>query len=82
MRNTSTALHITDAGRGWWRVWNGSDLVAACPSRGAAEDVVASFLARDALEVANLKITLLEKTLDQQLSNRVFLGLVQRRGPA
>jgi hypothetical protein len=72
------SLRMTDAGRGWVRVWNGTDLVAACPSRKAAEEVVSGILAQDALEVANLKIILLEKTLDQQLSNRVFTRLFQR----
>lgn len=71
-------LFVTDAGRGWWRVWNGNDLLAACPSRRAADDVVQAFCAHEQLSVARTKIALLEKTLDQQLSHRVFLGLVRR----
>lgn len=79
---TSVQLHITDAGRGWFRVWNGPELVAACPSRGAAEEVVRAFEARGELQTAATRIALLEKTLDQQLSNRVFMNLFTRRGKA
>jgi hypothetical protein len=67
-------LRITDSGKGWYRVWNGSDLIAACPSRGQAEEVVSSFLAREELNLALCKIALLEKTLDGQLANRAFFG--------
>jgi hypothetical protein len=74
MENTSISLRITDAGKGWYRVWNGSDLIAACPSRGQAEEVVSSFLAREELNLALMKIALLEKTLDGQLNHRVFFG--------
>jgi hypothetical protein len=70
-------LRITDAGRGWYRVWSGSQLIAACPSRRQAEEVVDSILSRDELVDALLKIALLEKTLEGQLANRVFLGVTQ-----
>ena len=69
---TNADIKITDAGRGWVRVWVGSELIAACPSRGTAEDVVSAILARDSLAVAENKITLLESALESQLANRVF----------
>lgn len=60
-------LRTTDAGKGWVRVWDGSELIAACPSRGQAENVVTAYQAQVELEEAKRKIVLLEQELEHQL---------------
>lgn len=80
MSDIATNLHVTDAGKGWRRIWRGNDLIAACPSQGQADEVVRAFDAQEELEIARQKIALLERTLDQQLCGRVFLGLRVARG--
>lgn len=77
--NNNACVKVIGAGRGWYRIWRGRDLVAACPNEKMASRILAALRAEEDLEIAQAKIQLLEETLEREL--RVtprFLGLVRR----
>jgi hypothetical protein len=76
----NTTLKITDAGKGWYRIWRGRDLLAACPSSRALNRVLTALQAEEDLEIARSKIALLEQSLETELRcPKPFLALLRRR---
>jgi hypothetical protein len=65
--NITKSLKITTAGKGWYRIWRGSDLVAAVPSKRMLNQVLDAMRAEEDLAIARAKIALLEGTLDLEL---------------
>jgi demethoxyubiquinone hydroxylase (CLK1/Coq7/Cat5 family) len=60
-------IRVRPAGRGWYHIYRGGELVAACPTRGTTDFVLSCLMAKAALLMAQTRIALLEQTLRQRL---------------
>lgn len=67
-----TSIRVIPVARGWYQVWNGTQLIAKCPSKHSATLIIRAIHAQEMLSLALGRIDLLEQTLSMQLKQESF----------